>query len=957
MREIYDWVPWFQELAQKIAEGSESDLAEKAKRVQWKKDDTEKSGLLRYGDENIDPLSFFYTLASQSKSRESRNRIYPSISTEFELSQMLNLDSDEDFIFPTPPVVNTLFHQDGNGDPQLLWEIFRAAVSGFDAVDGDDFENALEIRGIATTNLTQALSLINPKGFLPIDERTKSLRIFDLGTGEISWEEYRQCIERVRNVFRGCELYEVNLFSYLYATGELRIRLDPDPHQHQYPYYQYNAEDESRWSEFDKSNSISDEGGRGRQWMREKEPQPGQIVLARTWTTGRGIGIIWKNDYQGQAIENLGLHVVWLNKLPAQLSGNLSPYEFSWAIVTSDVFQQAEEYAPTFELLERLNSEDKGTTEDPFETAYNGLREGFLKTYPDFSGFKEDKRYMDERMQKDELIRTFKQEIVPKMESGDWESAGDALVKDFVKGTPATKKLDLMGWEYSTYKNYFPNPDDEANFAQKVATLVDENEPLERRIDQFLDFFKESGIQKPLPRARTCSAVSLFLALNDSDGHLASQFRRIKQVVQRFNPEFSWDSQHIQASEIEYVNDLAKRVLERLSAEGWEPKDMFDVQFFFYGAVKGFKGMGNPVSKIVFPKAHPKTGITKKPTTAKNRILYGPPGTGKTWHMVDKALEIIDPEFYESNQSDRRVLKQRFDELRDEKQIGFVTFHQSFSYEDFVEGLRASTKNGKIRYKIEDGLFKRMCDSARQRPDEPWVLIIDEINRGNIANILGELITLIEPSKRAGAEDEIRVDLPYSKEPFSVPSNLHIIGTMNTADRSLAHIDTALRRRFEFEEMLPNAELLAGIEIEGIDIEKMLTTINSRIELLYDRAHTLGHSFFLPLEKNPDLGALKSIFVNRILPLLEEYFFEDWSRIQKVLGDDRKSGKETRFYVPTFSDDRVDQLLGKENEDNQALSGKAFRRNEKALEQAVAWIGIYKEQEPEQKQEPSGQTE
>ena len=349
----------------------------------------------------------------------------------------------------------------------------------------------------------------------------------------------------------------------------------------------------------------------------------------------------------------------------------------------------------------------------------------------------------------------------------------------------------------------------------------------------------------------------------------------------------------------------------------------------------------------------------QKMDNAENRILYGPPGTGKTWHTVNRALEIIDPEFYEDLKSDRPALKQRFDQLREEGRIGFVTFHQSFSYEDFVEGLRASsTEDGQIHYEIEDGLFKRMCTNAGKQLDEPRVLIIDEINRGNIANILGELITLIEPSKRAGAEDEITVTLPYSKEPFSVPANLHIIGTMNTADRSLAHLDTALRRRFEFKVMFPDDGddgLLQGIEIDGINIQKMLKTINSRIELLYDREHTLGHSFFLPLKENPDLGTLKRIFKNRIMPLLEEYFFEDWSRIRKVLGDDRKSGKELMFYVPAFNEGEISKLLGKDHENNQELSGKVFRRNEEALSKPEAWISIYEEEEPEQ--ETAGQVE
>ncbi len=341
----------------------------------------------------------------------------------------------------------------------------------------------------------------------------------------------------------------------------------------------------------------------------------------------------------------------------------------------------------------------------------------------------------------------------------------------------------------------------------------------------------------------------------------------------------------------------------------------------------------------------------------KNLILYGPPGTGKTWSTVGKAVEILDADFYGANQSDRGTLKRRFDELREEGQIGFVTFHQSFSYEDFVEGLRASTKKGQIRYEIEGGIFKKMCDAAHKQPNEPRVLIIDEINRGNIANILGELITLIEPSKRAGAGEALTVTLPYSKEPFSVPANLHIIGTMNTADRSLALMDTALRRRFEFEAMFPDAGLLQDIEIDGINIQKMLMTINSRIELLYDREHTLGHSFFLPLKDNRDLETLKRIFKNSIMPLLEEYFFEDWSRIRKVLGDDRKSGKGTMFYKPAFSGDDIRGLLGEGDENNQGLHDKVFSRNEEALNKTEAYIGIYKEQEREPEQETAGQVE
>ena len=374
-----------------------------------------------------------------------------------------------------------------------------------------------------------------------------------------------------------------------------------------------------------------------------------------------------------------------------------------------------------------------------------------------------------------------------------------------------------------------------------------------------------------------------------------------------------------------------------------------------------------------------------------NQILYGPPGTGKTYSVVRRALEII-----EGNASDDRS---KFKEYVEKGQIKFITFHQSYGYEEFVEGIKVETKNDNVSYRIEDGAFKRICKRANgdnwkkillkdtkeeltedgfkklyknyvdklpifpnntygkiletptdkqpfylyknnqfsilvkpQNSNDPktiscdklikdifhndnygmpsyepviiqdilsqeyesyktnhinqnYILIIDEINRGNISKIFGELITLIEPSKRLGEDDEIMVELPYSKEKFGVPSNLYIIGTMNTADRSIALMDTALRRRFEFVEMMPEYDTLNQTIIEGINVGEMLKTINERIEYLYDRDHTIGHAYFINVS---DIKTLANVFKNKILPLLQEYFYDDWEKIRLVLGDSQK---------------------------------------------------------------------
>ncbi|EOH4805831.1 AAA family ATPase [Campylobacter jejuni] len=404
-----------------------------------------------------------------------------------------------------------------------------------------------------------------------------------------------------------------------------------------------------------------------------------------------------------------------------------------------------------------------------------------------------------------------------------------------------------------------------------------------------------------------------------------------------------------------------------------------------------------------------------------NQILYGPPGTGKTYHTIDKALEIISKEekIQIPSEDDRINRKKLFDEYVKNGQIVFTTFHQSYGYEEFVEGIKPridSKENSKeIEYEIKDGIFKELCEKAldnyensilnadelnkkielkekvenflnwlletnepigktkggnffvveidnktiviysegverfdgifnlnlsifmellkckdefnnatemfkkvfnRDYADrthtyyfnlvkkfkayeekqltakiennknndnslKPYIIIIDEINRGNLSKIFGELITLIEPSKRIGEKEELKVTLPYSGEKFGVPKNVYIIGTMNTADRSITSLDTALRRRFEFIEMMPDVSKLS-MDCEGINLQELLKAINTRIEYLLDREKTIGHAFFVSVENLEDL---KKVFQNKIIPLLQEYFYNDYALINEVLND------------------------------------------------------------------------
>lgn len=407
----------------------------------------------------------------------------------------------------------------------------------------------------------------------------------------------------------------------------------------------------------------------------------------------------------------------------------------------------------------------------------------------------------------------------------------------------------------------------------------------------------------------------------------------------------------------------------------------------------------------------PATPLSNQPL---NQILYGPPGTGKTHNAINHALSIVKGNDLAG--MTRMQIKDEFDALISEGQIQFVTFHQSYSYEEFVEGIKPSVNGGNVEYNIEDGIFKKLCLKAqntklletgeqfsnsrggiftiskinneiieitrdegsiitlpkglvfgllkllnenaitieniqsREKDGTPlqelldikydkyifgydsilkalleyilskkistspnYVLIIDEINRGNISKIFGELITLIEDSKRIGAKEELRTKLTYSgaagDEMFGVPNNVYIVGTMNSADRSIALIDTALRRRFTFFEYTTDSTLLSE-DVEGINIQNLVQMMNSRIEFLLDKDHLLGHAYFINVATKNDLC---SVFRNKVIPLLEEYFYGDYEKIQLVLGDNKEFGKkpDNRIVIPkSITEQR--KMFGKE---------------------------------------------
>lgn len=342
----------------------------------------------------------------------------------------------------------------------------------------------------------------------------------------------------------------------------------------------------------------------------------------------------------------------------------------------------------------------------------------------------------------------------------------------------------------------------------------------------------------------------------------------------------------------------------------------------------------------------------------KNMILYGPPGTGKTYSTAIYTVAICDNKNVEELKENYKYVMERYNALLEDGRVKFITFHQSYGYEEFIEGIKPvlNDQNG-IGYTIEDGAFKAFCkdvtkvegenshnkvagDNAadvsmeqqdKELPNKNYVFVIDEINRGNISKIFGELITLIEDTKRAGMAEARTAVLPYSGDLFSVPSNVYILGTMNTADRSISLMDTALRRRFQFIEMMPDVTILEKIganRVGDLDVALMLKTINERITYLYDREHTIGHAFFTKLAKDSSIDTLRSIFEKSVIPLLQEYFYEDYQKIQFVLGD---NDKEDDFKFIRDEELNVKNIFKGNVEDALDLPEKNYTINKEAF--------------------------
>lgn len=356
------------------------------------------------------------------------------------------------------------------------------------------------------------------------------------------------------------------------------------------------------------------------------------------------------------------------------------------------------------------------------------------------------------------------------------------------------------------------------------------------------------------------------------DFSLSDQYEQKKEEWKEKNPAWfeddvdRYESDNQKAAILFLISEIKKTIppipIDNFTFyDGASPAPLRCITPFTYIQTQGQKAMLDHLSSII-----------KLLRSKKNIILQGAPGTGKTYMTAELAVAIVEGEKF-VGYSDRSELMKKYREYKRDSRIAFTTFHQSMDYENFIEGLVPEVYNGQVSYSIKDGIFKRVCEEAKQHPDDNYVVIIDEINRGSISKIFGELITLIEHDKRLGKTNELTVSLPYSKQAdFGVPNNLYIIGTMNTTDRSTGSIDYALRRRFVFKTIKSD-----HTRISNEPAQKVYNEIKAFIEenkLPQDDIEDLmvGHSYFMTSEDCYDPESeIKQKIEFEVIPLLKEY--------------------------------------------------------------------------------------
>ena len=798
MKEIYDWVPWFRELAEKIAEEGEAYLTEKAEQVEWEGD----LSLFQDDDKDIDPFSFFYFLASKNTSNQLKP-VYDSVSQVFEIKSPLpDMGIYDYYIFPSPDARYNNFYNKNNKknfEFALLWRLFSGAVKNDPEIEPDDFENALKINGVGVARLTQTLFLINPEYFLPLDNRTyysaEALGLPRLPEKEKEikkaggYEVYRSVLKKLREVFPECQPYEINMFLYLQESGEI---INADSKFFQISTYVLDDGDDY-WEDFKDNYWVYT----GAWYYPLAEPKRGDIILVRTgYKRGRAIGIVLKNDYKSEYKEDHKIHVLWINKSEKGIVGT-DGQGFNQAPATNQTYKNFEKsYKPSFDLINSLTGNSPENDSGP---------------------------ELNNQQTKVEAMKYPLNQILygPPGTGKTWNTVNYAVA------IIESKSLDEI--------------EDDKDARQRFRELKRDGQIAMVTFHQ--NFTYEDFIEGIRP-----------VLADDGNGNIEYELSRgvFREIVERA------DKNRTQSKQIgdkswnmdELLQAFAESIQEKL-----ESGETINLS-------RPDSTSGATIEKIKW------SGEGKF-----NSFQLG--GSVTSLGLSRKLIERDYENFYKGNITSKKDIKPTRESTGSHHGLGKY-------YLPLFENIK----------QFHDGEWQpEESDPVKK---QNYVLIIDEINRGNIARIFGELITLIEPSKRIGGDDAATVTLPYSQEEFGLPDNLYIIGTMNTSDRSIALLDTALRRRFEFIEMMPDSKYVSD-NIDGVDCQKLLDAMNDRIRFLLDREHQIGHTYFMEVKRITGKDSLEATFKNKIIPLLQEYFYDNWEKIDLVLN---KNGFIQKIDIP-----------------------------------------------------------
>ncbi len=788
MMNVFNWVPWFRKLAENINDGGQKYLVETANKVDW---GTRSRALLEYGDEGIDPFSFFRFLAVKINQFDL---VYGSVHKEFELPGEV----------PNPPhfisysKLSLLFHNGKVFAPEQLWKLFRQVVKDDSQIVDKDVQAVLKIKGVKLPKLTQTLHLIAPEIYFPanvFDAKKLNVPIGD------SWDKYEVELERHRKVFGGLLPYEINCVVQTLHEKDKKENLKFNRNIHLINTHNF-VDSGFKWEnmkekwliKLDKSYTFPIETG--------------DIILVRSGQNiGEAIGVRCNHKYQPSNQDDI-IEVLWMNLNSVELEYISDIDKYLKVDRTHDAyksFRNAEEYRQTFDMIEKFT--------------------------PNMPDSKEKVNVIEHKMTEHKKTK-HKKTLHP--------------LNQILYGPPGTGKT----WQ-----------------AVNLAIAIVEERSVKDVVSDRREKIKENF--NKLKEERQIEMVTFHQSFTYED------------FVEGIKPILKEDENELDEDEIKLDFQLSEGIFKLICNQANKNRNMYKLKFDIDLLLDDF-------AYFVKEKLNEGEFLLCKSESSKIKFTIDEVEFNKEDEFLkfkrdqDK-LKDLNLQYKDRAPLSRRYIERDYSDfcsgkiktnkdIKPYKSQKRSLYNSEYYYELYKKIKEFQEKDWKAGKKVQEKILPKN-----------YVLIIDEINRGNIAKIFGELITLIEDTKRLGAEDEASVTLPYSKDIFKIPINVYIIGTMNTADRSIALLDTALRRRFEFKEMMPNPfHERINKNVDGINLQKLLEVMNKRIVVLLDREHQIGHTYFFDIEL---VEQLKYTFQYKIIPLLQEYFYEDWGRINLILNN------------------------------------------------------------------------